>query len=138
MPRRRPQLALPGHTFVQGKTPRPTDGWADGVSDDDAFAFGCDCFDGGFFFEAHELWERPWKAAKDRGDDDDEALIHGLIRLAAAGVKMLAKESKGVAAHVNGAAGHFDRVRVWGRGFSRDVVEEVGEALLRGVTPRLP
>lgn len=136
--RRRPQHAFPPHSFVQGKTPRPVDGWSAGVADDDAFAFGCDLFDAGFFFEAHEQWERPWMAAKARGDDDDEALLHGLIRLAAAGVKLLAGEPKGVAAHVDGANGHFARVAVWGRGFSRDVVDALGRDLLRGVTPKLP
>lgn len=137
MARRRPDLALPGHSFVQGKTPRPTAGWADGVVDEDAFVFACDLFDAGFFFEAHEQWERPWLAARARGDDDDEALVHGLIKLAAAGVKLLAGEPKGVAAHVDGAAGHFARVVVWGRGFSRAVVDAAAAALVAGERPRL-
>ncbi len=123
---------------MQGKTPRPVDGWSASVSDDDAFVFGCDCFDAACYFEAHELWERPWMRAKNVHDDDDEALLHGLIKLAAAGVKVLAGEPRGVASHINGAAGHFDRVVVWGRGFSRRIVDDLADALLRGVKPSLP
>jgi hypothetical protein len=123
---------------VQGQTARPDDGYDDAVSDDDAFVFGCDCFDAGCYFEAHEQWERPWLAAKARGDDDDEAVLHGLIRLAAAGVKLLARQPDGVRAHVDGARGHFDRVGRFTRGLSRDIVDGVADALLRGQRPELP
>ena len=136
--RRLPALPLPGHSFVQGLTPRPVDGWAAGVKDDDAFAFGCDCFDAGFFFEAHEQWERPWLAAKRRGDDDDEALLHGLIRLAAAGVKRRANHEAAMLAHLAGAAGHFDRIVVWPRGFSRSIVSSLATNLRAGLPVTLP
>lgn len=136
--RRLPALPLPTHSFVQGLTPRPVDGWAAGVSDEDAFAFACDCFDAGFFFEAHEQWERPWLAAKERGDDDDEALLHGLIRLAAAGVKRTAQHEAGMLAHLAGAAGHFARIVVWPRGFSAEIVAAVAAGIRAGLPVALP
>lgn len=130
MSRRVPHLPLPRATFVQGQSPRPPDGWADDVGDDDAFAFGCDCFDAGCFFEAHELWERLWLKAKAAGDHDDAALLQGLIKLAAAGVKALAGQTSGVRSHLDGAAACFARVGRWGRGLSSDVVDGLRAAVV--------
>ncbi len=118
MTRRVPHLPLPATTFVQGRSQRPPEGWADDVLDDDAFVFGCDCFDAGCYFEAHELWERLWLLAKARGDDDDTAALQGLIKLAAAGVKALAGQPSGVRAHLDGAEACFARVVHWPRGLS--------------------
>jgi hypothetical protein len=82
---------------VAGLAPRPVPGWFDAVVDGDRFAFGCDLFDHACFFEAHELWESGWLARGGRGGEgvDDERgrearLLHALIHLAAAGVKLLA------------------------------------------------
>lgn len=130
---------MPSTTFIAGLAPRPPEGWSDHVDDDAvAFAWGCDLFDAGCFFEAHELWERCWHAAQKRGDDDDEALLHGLIRLAAAGVKIGAGNPIAVASHVAGARSYFERIQEWKRGMSAGVVDEVASLLLLGKRPCLP
>ncbi len=137
--RRLPQLPLPSTTFVSGQTPRPAEGWSDGVSDDDVvFAWGCDLFDAACYFEAHELWERCWLQARNRGDVDDEALLHGLIRLAAAGVKVSTHNSVAARSHVVGARAYFAAVKTWKRGMSAVVVEAAAAALLEGKRPCLP
>ena len=138
--RRVPQLPLPTTTFVSGQTERPPEGWSDRVDDDDAvaFAWGCDLFDAGCFFEAHELWERCWLQAKQRADVDDEALLHGLIRLAAAGVKLRADNPVALRSHVAGARAYFGAVKEWKRGLSAVDVEAAAARLLLGVAPCLP
>ena len=138
MMRRVPHLPLPTTTFVNGKTPRPQEGWSDhNIDNDTVFAWGCDLFDAGCFFEAHELWERLWLRAKAEHDVDDEALLHGLIRLAAAGVKLSDGNLFAVRSHVAGARGYFAGIREWTRGMGSVVVEEAAEQLLRGAHPCL-
>jgi hypothetical protein len=101
--RRLPTIALPASTFVAGRTPRPADGWFDHVDRADWFDFGCDLFDGGFYFEAHELWEQCWRAARDVNNVDDARFLQGLIKLAAAGVKWLAQAPEPMSSHLRGA-----------------------------------
>jgi hypothetical protein len=144
--RRVPQLPLPSTTFIAGRappprrTPRPAEGWHDAAGDDDgvAFAWGCDLFDAGCFFEAHELWEGCWHQARARGDDDDVALLHGLIRLAAAGVKLGAGNTIAVASHVAGARAYFGCIKVWKRGLAAADVDAAASLLLLGKRPCLP
>jgi uncharacterized protein len=45
---------------------------------------GATCFNHGEYWEAHEVWEIPWNAAKARGDTSTASYIQGLILLAAA------------------------------------------------------
>lgn len=137
MPRRLPHRPLPARTFVFGQSERPPAGWFDDVDDADLFAFGCDCFDAGCYFEAHEVWEKLWLTAKATGDVDDEAELHGLIRLAAAGVKRLAGNESALLSHVEGARRHFARVGRFRR-VSADAVSAAAHALLTGAAPALP
>jgi hypothetical protein len=88
--RRLPARSLPTSTFVAGLTSRPAEGWFDHVDRAEWFDYGCDLFDAGCYFEAHELWEQCWRAARAVGNDDDAVFLQGLIKLAAAGVKLLA------------------------------------------------
>lgn len=41
-------------------------------------------FNAGEYWDAHEVWEIPWNAAKSRGDTVEAAYAQGLILLAAA------------------------------------------------------
>jgi len=110
MTRRLPHHALPTMTFVNGRSPRPAVGWADHIPPDEQFAYGCDLFEAGCYFEAHELWESCWQRARraaapeDHDDDDDVRLLRGLIHLAAAGVKLLADKPDSRQRHVERAA----------------------------------
>ncbi len=65
------------------------------------YLFGIDLFNHGFYWEAHELWERLWIEFGRSGRDAD--FIKGLIKLAAAGVKAREGRSVGVQRHVSRA-----------------------------------
>ena len=132
---RRTEYPLPSTTFVSGRSPRPLDGWFDDVDVADHFDFACDLFDAGCFFEAHEVWEQVWFAAQKQGDVNGEALAHGLIRLAAAGVKWRAGDEAPSARHREGAA-----VILAGRsglGLSAAAIGAAIAALEAGRRPRL-
>lgn len=88
--RRVPWLSVPDRTFVAGHSPRPAEGWYAAADRAEWFDYGCDLFDAGCYFEAHEVWEQVWLAARKVRNDDDARFMQGLIRLAAAGVKRLA------------------------------------------------
>ena len=61
------------------------------------FLWGCDLFDAGFYWEAHEAWEAVWHAAGRSGTDAD--FIKGLIKLAASAVKAREGRPEGVRRH---------------------------------------
>lgn len=71
------------------------------------FAYGCDLFDAGCYFEAHELWESLWMSVRD-GVDANEPMLHGLIRLAAAGVKWRVGQPSPQQSHLEGARRYLD------------------------------
>jgi len=138
--RRVPHLPLPSTTFVKGRSPRPPEGWADvAVDDDTRFAWGCDLFDAGCYFEAHELWEACWLAARVSGldDVDDARFLHGLIRLAAAGVKLLDDKPASRLAHVAGAVAYLQGLAGPHRGIGALTVQNAVDDLLAGRRPRL-
>jgi predicted metal-dependent hydrolase len=54
-------------------------------ADDAAFRYGLSLHDGGFFWEAHEIWEAVWKAAPMNGRD--RLALRALIQIANAGLK---------------------------------------------------
>ena len=135
-----PHLPLPSTSFVKGRAPRPPQGWADAaVDDNERFAWGCDLFDAGYFFEAHELWEACWRRAGDVGgvDDPDTRFVHGLIRLAAAGVKLLDDKPVSRLAHVDGAVCYFAGIDTPQRGIVPTTWRTAIEALRAGQRPRL-
>ena len=49
------------------------------------YLLGCDLFNHGYYWEAHETWEGLWNACGRSGTTAD--FLKGLIKLAAAGVK---------------------------------------------------
>jgi len=136
LPRRVPLAPLPTTTFVYGRTPRPPEGWADDVDRADWFAFGCDLFDAGCFFEAHELWERCWLAARAVGNDDDARFVQGLIKLAAAGVKLLDDKPESLASHLRAGSALLAQAEPR-RGISRAVLDAAISELTAGRPPRL-
>jgi uncharacterized protein len=73
-----------------------------------AYLWGVALFNHGFYWEAHEAWEGVW-----RGFDRSETaalFLQGLIKLAAAGVKVREGMPKGVVSLAGGAAAHFREV----------------------------
>ena len=87
---------LPSERHLPGRTPRPPASAAAagrrGEGFDPAvwwtcedFLHGVDLWNRGFFWEAHEAWEEPWRAAG--RDTAAGRALQGLILLAAAAVK---------------------------------------------------
>ena len=109
-----PAAELPPYTFVPGtSTPHPLrdprghsysrkgrtslplvpENWADNRT----YLLALDYFNAGFYWEAHEEWERLWRLA---GPDTAVGrFLRGLIKLAAAGVKVRECSIHGVRRH---------------------------------------
>jgi hypothetical protein len=120
-PRFLPDVPLPPYTHVPGRTPHPVSdprGHSFGrapepaaVPDDwrgsRAYLRGLDLFNHGFYWEAHEEWEALWHACGRAGPTAD--FLKGLIKLAAAGVKVREGRPRGVVGHARAAADLFQR-----------------------------
>jgi len=75
------------------------------VDDKKKHRYGIDLYNHGYYWEAHEAWEALWHAY---GRDVPEGrLLHGLIALAAAGVKAREGNRRGVVRHARRAAAIF-------------------------------
>lgn len=109
--------ALPRYTYIPGGPwPHPNsnpDHSPVPDAEDAAFERGCFLFDCGFYWEAHEVWERLWHAHGRRGST--ALLLQALIKLAASGVKVRQHQPHGVRTHASraaqllaGLAGAFD------------------------------
>jgi hypothetical protein len=73
------------------------------------FLRGVALFDAGYYWEAHEAWEYLWHAAGRRGATAD--VLRGLIKLAAAGIKVRERREPGVRTHSRRAAECFASAR---------------------------
>lgn len=116
-PRLLPARPLPPYAYLPGRFPHPVrdrDGHSFGVETEpvagpclrsEAFAWGIDLFNRGFYWEAHEAWEPLWRAA--HADDPRRLLLKGLILLAAAGVKMREGKRAGMTRHAGRASRLF-------------------------------
>ncbi|MBY0528343.1 MAG: DUF309 domain-containing protein [Gemmataceae bacterium] len=69
------------------------------------YLYGIDLFNCGYYWEAHEAWESLWHACGRTGPMAD--FLKGLIKLAAAGVKVREGEPRGVHNHARRAAELF-------------------------------
>ena len=113
LPRFVPDAAFPPYTFVPGRTPHPIRDPAGHLfgqapelppsldpahwQDNRAYLHGVDLFNHGYYWEAHELWEGLWRAAGRMGLLAD--FLKGLIKLAAAGVKVRQEQPRGIVSH---------------------------------------
>jgi predicted metal-dependent hydrolase len=120
-PRFVPDVALPPYTFVPGRAPHPIRDPAGHLfgqalelpppldpahwRDNQTYLHGVDLFNHGYYWEAHEAWEGLWRAAGRAGMLAD--FLKGLIKLAAAGVKVRQGQPRGVVSHAVGAAQLF-------------------------------
>jgi hypothetical protein len=78
-------------------------------ADSPVFRRGVALFDAGYYWEAHEAWEALWHAAGRRGATAD--VLRGLIKLAAAGIKVRERREPGVKTHARRAAECFASAR---------------------------
>jgi hypothetical protein len=94
-----------GHSFGhRGEIVEPVDGDDWGASE--SYRRGIALFNAGYYWEAHEAWEPLWHALGRTGPAAD--VIRGLIKLAAAGVKVREGQAHGVATHARRAAEWFE------------------------------
>jgi hypothetical protein len=120
-PRLCPSRPLPMTTFISGRgqphpgtlethappSPLPIDPMRPG--DSEALLYSLDLFHHGYYWEAHEEWEALWHAAGRQGPVAE--LLKGLIKLAAAGVKLRQGIPEGVRSHGQRARIHVDGLR---------------------------
>lgn len=117
-----PPLPLPPYSYVPGGPwPHPTSsplGHLHGHATDrppaiegsawaesQAYLRGVELFNAGYYWEAHEAWEALWHAHGRQGTV--ATVLKGLIKLAAAGVKIREGRVAGARSHASRAAGHF-------------------------------
>ncbi len=120
-PRFVPDAQLPPYSYVPGRFPHPIsdpvghlfgkplelpaapdpNSWRESR----AYLYGVDLFNFGYYWEAHEVWEGLWRACGRSGPAAD--FFRGLIKLAAAGVKVRQGVPAGVASHAARAAAVF-------------------------------
>ena len=121
-PRLLPDVPLPPYSYVTGQFPHPTrdpEGHMTGhVPPSPApldpaqwrqsrqYLYGLDLMNHGYYWEAHEAWEALWHAAGRGGVLGD--FLKGLIKLAAAGVKVREGRSSGVVRHARRAEQLFE------------------------------
>lgn len=134
---------LPQCAYVPGGPwPRPAESSErpgaiadDRWSESAAYLRGVRLFNGGHYWEAHEAWEGLWHAHGRRGPFAD--LLKGLIKLAAAGVKIRQRTPSGALTHATRALALFQSLNAGGRArmlgldmaelasFARSIVETV-------------
>lgn len=121
LPRFVPDEPFPPYSYVTGRFPHPMRdpaGHSFGVAsqpcaipdskhwrDCRPYLYGFDLFNHGYYWEAHEAWEGIWHALGRTGTAAD--FIKGLIKLAAAGVKVREGRLAGVRTHAERAAELF-------------------------------
>jgi Domain of unknown function (DUF309) len=148
-PRWLPQKSLPPYAYLPGKKPHPVRDptghsyhvepipvAAEASLGSDAFLWGLDLFNHGYYWEAHEAWEGLWQVA-DR-DGTLRTLFKGLILLSAAGVKIRERKNAAAARHAKRAAALFrqltnvpDRAFDRALGMSPAALAECAEAAIR-------
>lgn len=117
-PRYSPARNLPPYSYVPGLAPHPISdprGHSFGIATptalpldessyaiNDSYLFAIDLFNHGYYWEAHEEWERLWHRAGRTGPTAD--FLKGLIKMAAAGVKLREGRVAGVRQHGNRSA----------------------------------
>lgn len=107
-PRLLPDRAFPPYAYLPGRFPHPLrhrEGHSydaepdatvrvDAALTSEAFRWGVDLFNFGYYWEAHEAWEGLWQASREA--PEQRSFLHALILLSAAGVKL--REGKDVPA----------------------------------------
>jgi hypothetical protein len=109
-----PSEPMPATAYVPGHTPRPREKPRSARLDPadwqacTLYLHGVDLYNHGFPWEAHEAWEVLWLRAPEASNE--RLLLQALIKLAAARVKQLQGQPKGVQAHSEGARALLGRI----------------------------
>jgi hypothetical protein len=124
-PRYAPARTFPPYAFLPGRDPHPT-GDPRGHSysaeraapaaylpaerwrENEDYLFGCDLYNHGYLWEAHEAWEGLWHRA--RQDTDQAELLQGLIQCAAACLKIPMQQPGGRARLAEAGTARLERV----------------------------
>jgi hypothetical protein len=140
-----PDVSFPPYSFVPGRSPHPISdpaGHSFGIAAAPAefdpaewasnrgYLYAIDLFNHGYYWEAHEAWESLWHACGRSGRVAD--FLKGLIKLAAAGVKVREGRQAGVVGHARAAADLFRRAASAGEtalGLARDEMIRLAEAI---------
>lgn len=124
-PRYAPERDLPPYAFLPGRDPHPTSDpqghsyasapgppaahqSAEGWSENEEYLFGVDLYNHGYLWEAHEAWEGTWMASK--ADEVQAEHLQGLIQCAAAALKVLMGQPRGLAKLALLGTGRLERV----------------------------
>ena len=123
-PPRYTTIALPSYRYVPGAQPHPTadrrghsynrpprfpaaslDGgrWRESPG----YLYGCDLYNRGYWWEAHEAWEMIWHLA--RRSSPERAALQGLIQLANCHLKLYMRRLSAVLRLQQSYGAHFDR-----------------------------
>jgi predicted metal-dependent hydrolase len=103
-----PKSSPRGHSFGRRAAPVAAivdDQWGRSA----AYLRGFALFNAGYYWEAHEVWEALWHAHGRSGPVAD--VLKGLIKLAAAGVKVRERQPRGVTTHARRAGALFESAR---------------------------
>ncbi len=109
-PRYAPNRSFPPYAFLPGRDPHPTRdpaGHSYAAAETPAryhtsatwrtnedYLFGVDLYNHGYLWEAHEVWEGLWHAAKH--DPPQADFLQGLIQCTAAALKVLMNQPRGL------------------------------------------
>jgi len=97
-----------GHAYHTPEFPVPPidpERW----QDSDTYQEANQLFDAGYYWEAHEAWERLWHAANRTGPV--AKMLKALIKLAAAGVKIRELRPAGASTHADRAQRLFEELK---------------------------
>lgn len=97
-----------GHSFGRrpaASAPIRDDAW----ERSDEYLSGVALFNAGYYWEAHEAWESLWHAHGRKGPIAD--VLKGLIKLAAAGLKVRQHQTHGIITHARRASEAFQSAR---------------------------
>lgn len=130
-----PTASSAGHSFGHAR------GSVEPIRDDEwtcspAYLRGLSLFNAGYYWEAHEAWEALWHAHGRRGATAE--VLKGLIKLAAAGVKVREGQPHGVRTHAHRAAALFDSARQAGGPYQLGLDLAVLSELARHVADEPP
>lgn len=123
LPRYLPDRALPRRAYLPGRDPHPTRSRSQALEEldlsseceriggalDEAYLWGAELYNHGFFWEAHEAWEALWSHAQ-KGSDR-RAFFQGLIQCAAACLKRELGDIPAARRLALRAIAHLERVK---------------------------
>jgi uncharacterized protein len=93
-----------GHSHNR-RIPTPPALDAETWAENRCYLWALDLFNNGFYWEAHEEWERLWRSTG--AESDTGKFLKGMIKLAAAGIKVREKSLHGVRRHAASAGEVF-------------------------------